>query len=135
VSVFLDTSAFYALLVSNDESHDAVRAAFASLITDRRLLWTTSFVIVETLALLQHRIGLDAARDFDEEVLPAVRVRWVDEHLYRLGIDRLWREDRRQVSLVDCVSFEFMRMERVGAALAVDTHFADAGFDVLPRAR
>ena len=135
MSVFVDTSAFYALLVSNDESHDAVRAAFASLVTGRRLLWTTSFVIVETIALLQHRIGLDAAKDFDEEVLPAVRVRWVDDHLYRLGIDRLWREDRRQVSLVDCVSFEFMRMERVGAALAVDVHFADAGFDVLPRAR
>ena len=135
MSVFVDTSAFYALLVSNDESHDPVRAAFASLVTGRRLLWTTSFVIVETVALLQHRIGLDAAKDFDEEVLPAVRVRWVDDHLYRLGIDRLWREDRRQVSLVDCVSFEFMRMERVGAALAVDVHFADAGFDVLPRAR
>ena len=96
MSVFVDTSAFYALLVSNDESHDPVRAAFASLVTGRRLLWTTSFVIVETIALLQHRIGLDAAKDFDEEVLPAVRVRWVDDHLYRLGIDRLWREDRRQ---------------------------------------
>ena len=112
-----------------------MRAAFASLVTGRRLLWTTSFVIVETIALLQHRIGRDGAKDFDEEVLPAVRVRWVDDHLYRLGIDRFWREDRRQVSLVDCVSFEFMRMERVGAALAVDVHFADAGFDVLPRAR
>lgn len=132
MSVFADTSAFYALLVSNDEAHDAVRAAFASVVADGRPLWTTSFVIVETMTLLQHRIGLGAARDFDEEVLPAVRVRWVDEHLYRLGTDRLWREDRRQVSLVDCVSFEFMRMQRLGAALAVDPHFAEAGFDVLP---
>ncbi len=34
MSVFADTSAFYALLVSNDESHDAVRAAFTSVIGD-----------------------------------------------------------------------------------------------------
>ena len=39
------------------------------------------------MALLQHRIGLDAARDFDDELLPAVGVRWVDEHLYRLGTE------------------------------------------------
>lgn len=62
-----------------------------------------------------------------------VQVRWVDEHLYRLGTDRLWREDRRHVSLVDSVSFEFMRIQGLSAALAVDPHFGEAGFDVLPR--
>ena len=133
MSVFADTSAFYALLVRTDDSHQAVRAAFASLLAEKRPLWTTSFVIVETMALLQHRIGLAAARDFDEEVLPVVQVRWVDEDLYRLGTDRLWREDRRQMSLVDSVSLEFMRLQRLGTALAVDPHFADAGFNVLPK--
>ena len=133
MSAFADTSAFYALLVRTDDAHQAVRAAFASLLGDRRPLWTTSFVIVETMALLQHRIGLAAARDFDEEVLPVVQVRWVDEDLYRLGTDRLWRGDRRHVSLVDSVSFEFMRLQGLGTALAVDPHFVDAGFDVLPR--
>lgn len=133
MSVFADTSAFYALLVRNDEAHEAVRGAFAAVIAERRPLWTTSFVIVETMALLQHRIGLAAARDFDEDVLPAVRVRWVDENLYRLGTERLWREDRRHVSLVDCISLEFMRTQRLGTALAVDPHFAEAGFDLLPR--
>ena len=133
MSVFVDTSAFYALLVRKDESHDAVRRAFAGLLGDRRPLWTTSFVMVETMALLQHRIGLSAARDFDEEVLPAVHVRWVDEDLYRLGTDRLWRQDRRHVSLVDCTSFEFMRTQGISAALAIDPHFEEAGFDLLPR--
>ena len=132
MSVFVDTSAFYALLVRNDDAHAAVRAALAQILGERQLLSTTSFVIVETMALLQHRIGLSAARDFDDEVLPVVRVRWVDEALYRLGTDRLWREDRRQLSLVDAVSFEFMRTEGISSALAVDPHFAAAGFRVLP---
>ena len=133
MSVFADTSAFYALLVRTDPSHDAVRTAFARLLRGGRPLWTTSFVIVETMALLQHRIGLAAARDFDEHVLPVVQVRWVDEPLYRLGTDRLWREDRRHVSLVDSVSFELMRIQGLSAALAVDPHFVEAGFEVLPR--
>jgi predicted nucleic acid-binding protein len=133
VSVFVDTSAFYAHMVKSEESHVAVRDTFARLLDQGRPMWTTSFVMVETMALLQHRIGLAAARDFDEEVLPAVQVRWVDEHLYRLGIDRLWREDRRQLSLVDVVSFEFMRIEGLETALAIDPDFAEAGFRVLPR--
>jgi predicted nucleic acid-binding protein len=132
VSVFADTSAFYALLVRTDEAHAAVRTAFGEVLTGDRPVWTTSYVIVETLALLQHRIGLAAARDFDDDVLPAIRVGWVDEALHRLGTDRLWREDRRQISLVDCVSFEFMKRHGIGVALAVDPHFAAAGFDVLP---
>jgi uncharacterized protein len=132
VSVFVDTSAFYALLVRTDRAHARVRAAFTAQLDARRPLRTTSFVIVETLALLQHRVGLAAARDFDEDILPVVRVDWVDEMLYRHGADRLWREDRRRLSLVDCVSFEFMAREGIGTALAVDPDFAGAGFDVLP---
>ena len=97
-----------------------------------RPMWTTSFVLVETMALLQHRIGLDAARDFDEELLPAIRVSWVDDDLYRAATERLWREDRRDVSLVDCVSFEFMKREGLTIALAIDPDFREAGFDVLP---
>jgi predicted nucleic acid-binding protein len=132
VSAFVDTSAFYALLVRTDAGHGAVREAFGNLLDAGRPLWTTSFVIVETMALLQHRIGLAAARDFDEDVLPVVRVHWVDEALYRRGTDRLWREDRRHVSLVDSVSFEFMKGQGIVVALAIDPDFAAAGFELVP---
>ena len=132
MSAFVDTSAFYALLVRTDDAHDRVRASFASLLGAGRPLWTTSFVVVETMALLQHRIGLAAARDFDDDVLPAIRVYWVDDHLHRLGAERLFRTDRRQLSLVDCVSFEFMLYQGLDTALAIDPDFADAGFAVVP---
>jgi len=135
MSVFVDTSAFYSLLVKTEASHERVRAAFARLLAASTPLWTTSFVIVETMALLQHRIGLAAARDFDEQLLPATRVRWVDEALYQSGVERLWKTDRRQVSLVDCVSLEFMRTERIGTALALDAHFREAGIELLPKDR
>ena len=72
------------------------------------------------------------ARDFDEEILPVLRVDWVDEPLYRLGADRLWREDRRHMSLVDCISFELMKREGIRTAFAIDPHFTEAGFDLLP---
>ena len=60
-----------------------------------------------------------------------MRLRWVDETLYRLGTERLSREDKRDVSLVDCVSFEFMKAERLTTAFAVDRRFSEAGFRLL----
>ena len=131
MSVFADTSALYAVIVRTESVHEVVRSTFTKLLEGRRPIRTTSFVVVETLALLQHRIGLSAARDFDEHILPKIRVHWVDEPLYRLGTERLWREDRRDLSLVDCVSFEFMKAEGLTTAFAVDRHFSDAGFRLL----
>jgi predicted nucleic acid-binding protein len=56
----------------------------------------------------------------------------VDEALYRQGVERLWRENRRHVSLVDAVSFEFMIGRGIRRAFAFDPLFADAGFDLVP---
>jgi predicted nucleic acid-binding protein len=47
-------------------------------------------------------------------------------------VERLWRADRRHLTLVDCVSFEFMTRQGLSTALAVDAHFAEAGFSVVP---
>ena len=135
MSVFGDTSALYPLLVSSEVSHAAARAAFKQLLKAGRPIWTTSFVLVETMALLQHRIGLNAARDFDEEIVPVLSIAWVDDDLYRRGTERLWREDRRRLSLVDCVGFEFMRLNAVTTAFAIDPHFGEAGFELMPPAR
>ena len=134
MSVFGDTSALYPLLVNTETAHESVRAAFARLLATAQPIWITSFVLVETMALLQHRIGLDAARDFDEEIVPSLSVYWVDDDLYRRGTDRLWKEDRRQLSLVDCVSFEFMKLKGVTIAFAIDPHFREAGFKLTPAA-
>ena len=133
MSVFGDTSAFYPLLVKTETTHESVRAAFARLLDAAQPIWTTSFVLVETMALLQHRIGLDAARDFDEEIAPSLNVYWVDDDLYRRGTERLWKEDRRHLSLVDCLSFELMKLKGVTIAFAIDPHFQEAGFKLTPR--
>jgi uncharacterized protein len=124
VSVFGDTSAFCALLVRTEAAHESVRSAFAQLLERDRMIRTTSFVIVETMALLQHRIGLAAARDFDEDIAPVLEIEWVDQELYRRGTERLWREDRRQLSLVDCVGFECMKLNGLTTAFAIDPHFS-----------
>jgi predicted nucleic acid-binding protein len=103
-----------------------------AMLDRRRPLVTTSDVVVETVALLQRRIGLAPARDLAEHVLPLLSVEWVSETLHRKGLDRLFREDRHESSLVDCVSVEFTRSQRLREALALGEDFAAAGYRLLP---
>jgi predicted nucleic acid-binding protein len=135
MSVFVDTSALYALLVASEERHAEVKSAFARLLKAARPLVTTSYVLVETTALLQHRIGLDPVRDLTTHVVPLLENEWVGEALHREAMQRLLREDRRRLSLVDCVSLELMRRRGIDEVLALDSDFAKAGHRVLPRAR
>jgi uncharacterized protein len=119
-------------MVKTEAEHKEVRDGFARLIEEGHPIWTTSLGLAETLALLQHRIGISAARDFDDDIVPLLSVVWVEEDLYRRGVERLWREDRRRLSLVDCLAFEFMKLRGVTTAFAVDPHFREAGFELVP---
>ena len=74
-------------------------------------------------------------RDFDEHVFPLLSVEWVSEVLHRRGARRLSMENRRRLSLVDCVSFEFMRQQGISDVLGLDRHFEEAGYRLLPERR
>jgi predicted nucleic acid-binding protein len=132
VSCFVDTSALYAFLVRSEADHQPVTAAFRAAAESGRRLLTTSYVLVETTALLQHRIGLDPVRDLDGRITPLLDVVWVSGDLHRRAVARLFRMDRRQVSLVDAVSFTVMEAEGVTEVLGLDADFAREGFRLIP---
>ena len=84
MNVFVDTSAFYAVLDADDEHHSSARDAWAELVGDAHGLHTSNYVLVETLALLEARIGMDSVRAFTADVLPVLTVFWVDEVVHRI---------------------------------------------------
>lgn len=132
MSAFADTSALYALLVGSEAGHQQVAAAFEDLLASGRPLITTNYVLLETTALLQRRIGLAAVRDLSERIVPVLTLRWISEALHYRALTRLVRADRRGLSLVDCTSFETMEREGLREVLALDADFADMGFRLLP---
>ena len=129
--VFLDTSAAYALLVSSDQNHARAARAFASLGQREAGLTTTSYVLVETYALLMRRVGLAAARAFREDVQPLVEVAWVQHDQHERGLDLVFDRNQGDLSLVDAVSILTMRDLGIDQAFAYDRHFAAEGFDLL----
>ena len=132
MSLFVDTSALYALLVGTERDHRAVLEVFRVAAERGRRMVTTNYVLVETAALLQHRIGLAPVHDLEERILPLITVHWVSDELHRRAVERLFRIDKRKVSLVDAVSFVVMDTEGLTDVLGLDPDFAAEGFHILP---
>ncbi len=128
MTVFVDTSALYALLVRTEVVHPSATEIFQELLTREVPLVTTNYVLLESTALLQRRIGLTAVRDLHRVLVPLLGVRWVTEPLHDRAMNRLVQMDRRRVSLVDCASFVVMAGEGIADAFAFDDDFVEAGF-------
>lgn len=134
MSTFVDTSALYAVLDADDERHTAAGAQWDRLLAGREALHTTNYVLVETTALLQSRIGMEGVRTLAADVLPVLSVHWIDEGLHRSAHHALLVSARRSLSLVDCASFEAMRRLGLESVFCFDPHFAEQGFTVVPAA-
>jgi predicted nucleic acid-binding protein len=69
-AVFVDTSAIFGLLVPTDSTHGRARRAFDLLRARDARLVTTSYVLVETYALLARRMGPESVLRFRENFAP-----------------------------------------------------------------
>jgi uncharacterized protein len=128
MNIFADTSGLFALLVKNDYMYVRARENFSYFAENNVRLVTSSFVLVETTALLQSRIGLAAVNDFNAKILPLLEIVWVDDKWYAKAVHRLLSQNKRGVSLVDCLSFEVMEALQMECAFAFDKHFEENGF-------
>lgn len=129
--VFVDTSALYSLLDAKDKNHASGRDIWQNLLEENAKLVTSNYVIGETTALVQNRLGMDAVTDLHESILPLVQVEWVEQTSHQSGVSALLTAKRRQLSLVDCISFETCRKLGIKDVFAFDEHFGEQQFNLL----
>jgi len=132
VTVFVDTSAFYAVLDRGDENHASAKACWIDLLSAGSALFTNNYVLLETSALLQHRLGTAALRAFHQEITPLLATDWVSESRHLAGVEAALVAHRRKLSIVDCVSFQTMRDLQIDAVFCFDPHFREQGFKTVP---
>ena len=128
MTVFVDTSALFALLDAEDAGHAAAFPAWSSGIDDCAGFVTTNYVLVETISLVQRRLGIDAVRILIDEMLPMIDTLWVTDADHTAALNALLTAGRRQLSLVDCVSFTIMRRLGIREYLGLDPLFEEQGF-------
>ncbi len=125
--IFVDTSALYAMADQGDPHHARAKERLQTALEAREELLTHNYILVEAMALIQHRLGLPAALKLARSAR-AFEIEWVHQGLHEEAVERLARASRRQVSLVDQVSFLIMRARGVTRVLAFDRDFLAEGF-------
>ena len=125
--IFLDSSAIYALADKRDSNHETAVSRLQTILDGGEELLTHNYVVLESVSLLQARLGLSAAAKFALES-PAFVVDWVDRDLHASGIRELEHSGKRRISLVDHISFLVMRRRKVEIAFAFDPDFKTEGF-------
>ena len=129
---FLDTSALLALLDRDEGNHAACAEAWRALLAEDERLVATNYVLVETFALVQRRLGVNALQVLCTDFLPLIETIWLDKETHESAVGALLIAARRKLSLVDCVSFEVMRRHGVSTAFTLDRHFQEQGFVCTP---
>lgn len=130
MTVFVDTSALYGLVDADDLAHARLTTALEAL--EGASLVTHNYVVVESVALVGQRLGPRFVRRFLLDVAAALEIVWVDETVHRSAVGAYLSSTADRPSLVDFTSFEVMRLDGIRTAFAVDRHFTEAGFEVIP---
>ena len=129
--IYVDTSAFYALIDRSDRHHQKASSLWPELLNDNISLVTTNYVVWETLGLLQKRIGFEAAILWYKDILGVFDVWWVNADIHQRAYELWLNLGRRRLSLVDCVSFVTMHQHDIEKAFCFKPHFLDHGFHLL----
>jgi predicted nucleic acid-binding protein len=121
LSLFVDTSAFYAVLDRNDRHH----ARAGEIVPSGGRLLTTDHVLVECWRLARARLGREVAERFWSGIRSGVAT---VETVLPGDLDTAWRIGEvfpdQDFSIVDRTSFAVMERLGVASVASFDDHFS-----------
>ena len=131
--VFVDSSAYLALLDTDDEHHREARATLQELAQARYRQFTTNVLLIESHALILSVLGRDRAarflKEMEESNTVMIRARATDEERAK---QILFQYTDKDFSFADAISFAVMERFAIRLAFSFDRDFAQYGFTVLP---
>lgn len=128
--LFIDTGAFIARILRNDQFHPQARALWQILQDNARPLYSSEHVLDECATLIARRASYETAAEWLQRHLTSKSITWLranDEDLLE-ATKIMKRYSDQRVSFTDCISFVLMKRERCRHAFSFDEHFRRAGF-------
>ena len=133
-NIFVDTSAWVAVVNSRDQYHPAAREFYQQNFNRYARLITSNLVIAETYILLRLDCVSAIALQWWEMISDSIRSETVyaDAAITAEAFNLLRQYNDHSISLTDAVSFKIMEERQVKEAFTFDSHFSTAGFIKLP---
>ncbi len=130
--IFVDSSAFFAILSADDINHQRASSCLRNLRKEGYTLFTNNYVVLESIAIIQKRLGLEKVHDFLEKIVTLLEIEWIDEDQHNSSTRMVFQSNQRRLSLVDCSSFQTMNRLGIDTAFTFDEHFREQGFTIIP---
>jgi predicted nucleic acid-binding protein len=99
--IIIDTSAFYALVSTSDKFHPKAKMIYERLVDQKVELYTSSYIFVESSALIQHRLGFNALKAFADSTKESFHFLWIDKHTHWQAWEILKETSSRELSSVE----------------------------------
>ena len=132
MSVFVDTSGFYAFVHSADNRHRDALEALEGLRAQREQLVTSSYVLAETMGLIQHRLGLGLVERFMDRVAAVVDIIYIAQRHQQAGWELMRRVSARHFTIVDATTVVMADELGISRCLAFDPELARQGLRLPP---
>ena len=128
-NVVVDTSAFYALVSETDEFHDSAMSIYEDIVDRDQSLWTTSYALVETIALVHRRLGFDKLSQTLALIESKVEIYWIGDTLHSIALQEFVSAGGRGLSLVDRTVVMLARTKSA-QVFTFDSGIADTGIPI-----
>ena len=133
--LFIDTWGWVALHNRRESRHSEVNAFYRDFRLRGGKLYTTDYVLDETLTLLFRRLPLEQAKTSMESINNAIDrgylyLEWINHSRFEeTKTLRLKFDDKPRISFTDLTSMVVMQELGVQSILTDDDHFVQLGFD------
>ena len=113
--IFVDTSAWIALVDKDDSHHKEAASSYPSLLKNHRNLITSNFVIAETYIIILNELGHKLAIDFLEKLKASPRILKIysNEDIEAEAEPILVKYSDQDFSYTDAVSFVIMKRQKI----------------------
>lgn len=133
IDIFIDTSAFVALLDEKDRDHRQAVIKAAQILENGWQAVTSDDVIDESYTMILKHAGYKGTVAFDEKLITgAWKVEWINQARFidAQAVFRRYNRDKSW-SFTDCTSYVVMKELKIKTAFTFDEHFKQMGFGLL----
>ena len=130
MKLFIDTSAFYALVDWKDKNHKKAHRTRDSMRGKNRRLYTSNFIFDESVTLIRSKLGFEEALNFGNRMWSskAVKMLKVTEEIENKAWGIFSKYEDKELSFTDCTSFAIMEKFGIRNAFAFDDDFERMGY-------
>ncbi len=132
-TIFIDTSAWLALINKSDEFHEKAKLVRDGLVEKNARFVMTDYIIVEIANCFSRIPFREAAIKLIESIRNSedIEVVRVNEDIFEKAWDLYSSRKDKEWGFTDCTSFVVMRENGIKEAFSADHHFEQAGFKIL----